>query len=121
MDSNNCNSDEVQMGLDVLGFIESKQEFGATNTALSVKKKTHYYPKLNFNNFFFNKCLQANFSSRLYLVDVINALIQLNMVLVAGVHDNTFVHWKFVTPWLLSTYNIKRLEKVIFKLFNIFI
>lgn len=29
----------------------------------------------------------------------------------AGVSEFTFIHFKYVIPWMISTYNMKRLEK----------
>lgn len=30
-----------------------------------------------------------------------------------GIVEVTFVHWQFTKPWLLCTYNLKRLQRVI--------
>lgn len=45
------------------------------------------------------------------MVRVIRLLKDLHIIMRAGVSEFTFVHFKYVIPWMISTYNLKRLEK----------
>lgn len=33
------------------------------------------------------------------------------MILCAGINEVSFIHWMFTAPWIIPTYNIKRLER----------
>lgn len=45
------------------------------------------------------------------LLRAVRILTELNVIMRAGIYEFVFIHWKYVTPWIISTYNIKRLEK----------
>lgn len=80
---------EVQLGVDVYGFIESRKEVGATTSMLKEK-----------------------YEDREFLEKVLEIMLQMKMVMKTGVCQVTYVHRSFVKPWIVSTYHLKRLSRV---------
>lgn len=84
----NLESSQTEFCLQVLTFLSTKNELGATNVELI-----------------------STFPNRKMLSQSLQLLLNLRMVLQAGVVEVTYVHCLYVTPWLVGTYNIKRLER----------
>lgn len=56
--------------------------------------------------------LRELFEDKAFLQNVLNTLNKAKLVMRTGVGDLTFVHWKFIKPWIVSTYHLKRLDRV---------
>lgn len=80
---------EIQLGIDVYGFIESRKELGAT-TAM----------------------LKAKYEDREFLEKVLNIMLEMRMIMKTGVCQLAYVHRSFVKPWIINTYHLKRLNRV---------
>lgn len=80
---------EVQLGIDVYGFIESRKELGATTTML-----------------------KAKYEDREFLEKVLDIMVDMKMIMKTGVCQLTYVHRSFVKPWIVNTYHLKRLNRV---------
>lgn len=89
MNEQKCSSSEVHLGLEILGFIESKKELGATTLAL-----TEIYEDKQF------------------LAKILQILCDTKLIMKTGVCQLTYVHRSFVKSWTVNTYNMKRLERV---------
>lgn len=80
---------EVQLGIDVYGFIESRKEIGATTSML-----------------------KAKYEDREFLEKVLDIMLDMKMIMKTGVCQLTYVHRSFVKPWIVNTYHLKRLNRV---------
>lgn len=80
---------EVHLGVDIFGFIESKKELGATTAALKEK-----------------------YEDKELLGRVVQILSELGMIMKTGICVLTYVHRTYVKPWIVNTYNLKRLNRV---------
>lgn len=80
---------EIQLGIDIHGFIEQQREVGATSSMLKTK-----YEDLEF------------------LEKVLTIMLALKMIMKSGVCQVTYIHRSFVKPWIVNTYHLKRLNRV---------
>lgn len=88
------NSDELLCGQqqtvnEIYEFIEEYGEIGATAAILREK-----------------------FANNLFIEHVMHVLNKAKLVLKTGVCDITFVHWKYINPWIVNTYHLKRYDRV---------
>lgn len=81
--------DEVHIAIDVFNYIDVQGEMGASA----------------FN-------LSERYENKEFLQTLLDLLNDLKLVMKTGVCEVTFVHWKHIKPWVVNTYNLKRLEKV---------
>lgn len=86
---------EVQLGIDLYGFIESRKELGATTSMLKTK-----------------------YEDREFLEKALDIMLNMKMIMKTGVCQLTYVHRSFVKPWIVNTYHLKRLNRVSFVLFE---
>lgn len=80
---------EVLIIVDILGYIESQREMGATTTALKEK-----------------------YEDKIFLLNALGFLLERKLVLKAGLCQITYVHAAYVNPWIINTYHLKRLDRV---------
>lgn len=89
-----CHNDDILLGQqqavsEIFGYIEEYGEIGATTAVLREK-----------------------FIDRAFVEHVLQVLNTAKLVLRTGVGDVTFVHWKYINPWIVNTYHLKRLDRV---------
>lgn len=80
---------DVHLGIEILGFIESKKELGATTLSLTER-----------------------YEDKQFLAKILQILCDTKLIMKTGVCQLTYVHRSFVKPWTVNTYNMKRLERV---------
>lgn len=56
--------------------------------------------------------LRNQFTDKIFLHKVLKLLNMAKMVMQTGVCEIVFVHWKFIKPWIVNTYHLKRLDRV---------
>lgn len=56
--------------------------------------------------------LRELFVDKVFLQNVLSILNKAKLVMRTGVGDLTFVHWKYIKPWIINTYHLKRLDRV---------
>lgn len=110
MKSHRLNDVEITIGIEILKFIESKKEIGASNVELLVYDipKSISMSSLNLKKIFF---FQEKFESKALIKKCLDIFNKQNMVMRTGVVDFTFVHWIYTSAWLITTYHLKRLNK----------
>lgn len=103
---------ETGMGEEIFNFIESQRETGVTTDALKV---CFIHPFLFCFLYIYTiiiRTLQEKFGDKWFIIIVLDILMGLNLVIRCGVKAYTFVYWLYVQPWVINTYNLKRLERV---------
>ncbi|KAG4077748.1 hypothetical protein HA402_011177 [Bradysia odoriphaga] len=88
MKTHQLDDNEISIAMEMLKFIESKKEMGASSIEL-----------------------QEKFGSKVLIKKCLDIFYNQNMVMRAGVVDYTFVHWIYTSAWLITTYHFKRLNK----------
>lgn len=89
MKEKNLTEAEIHVAVDVYNYIDSKGEMGANAESLVER-----------------------YEDKIFLQKILNYFNEVKFVMKTGVCELTYVHSKHITPWVVNTYHLKRLERV---------
>lgn len=80
---------EVHIAIDIFNYIEGKGEMGVTAIELLER-----------------------YEDKTFLQTILDRLNEAKFVMKTGVCEVTYVHNKYIKPWIVNTYHLKRLDRV---------
>lgn len=86
---------EIHIAVDVFNYIDQQGEMGAKAGSLTER-----------------------YEDKEFLQKILDYFNTAKLVMKTGVCEVTYVHWKHIKPWVVNTYNLKRIERVCELLFG---
>lgn len=80
---------EIHIAVDVYNFIDTQGEMGAK--AIDLLER---------------------YEDKEFLQKILDYFNEAKLVMKTGVCEVTYVHWKHIKPWVVNTYNLKRIDRV---------
>lgn len=80
---------EIHIAIDIYNYIEERGEMGVTAVELLER-----------------------YEDKTFLQTLLDHMNEEKFVMKTGVCELTFVHSKHITPWVINTYHLKRLDRV---------